>query len=68
VLEMREVEAAAQKLGLQVARLEVRRAEDIAPALVKVNCQYCHKWDGSEVEGRRGDSGGRCRCPSGWPS
>jgi hypothetical protein len=35
---------------------------------VKVNCQYCHKWDGSEVDGRRGDSGGRCRCPSGWPS
>jgi putative tryptophan/tyrosine transport system substrate-binding protein len=32
VLEMREVEAAAQKFDLQVVRLEVRRAEDIAPA------------------------------------
>jgi putative tryptophan/tyrosine transport system substrate-binding protein len=36
VLEMREVEAAAQKLGLQVARLEVRRAEDVAPAFESV--------------------------------
>jgi putative ABC transport system substrate-binding protein len=32
VLEMREVEAAAQKFGLQVVTSEVRRAEDIAPA------------------------------------
>src|SRR5262249_35235096 len=32
VLEMREVEAAAQTFGLQVTRLEIRRAEDIAPA------------------------------------
>jgi putative tryptophan/tyrosine transport system substrate-binding protein len=32
VLEMREVEAAAQKLGLQVAILELRRAEDVVPA------------------------------------
>jgi putative tryptophan/tyrosine transport system substrate-binding protein len=33
VLEMHEVEAAAQTLGLDVARLEIRRAEDIAPAI-----------------------------------
>jgi putative tryptophan/tyrosine transport system substrate-binding protein len=33
VLEMREVEGAAQKLGLQVTPLEVRRVEDIAPTL-----------------------------------
>src|SRR6516225_1525446 len=33
VLEMREVAAAAQKLGLEVARLEVRQGEDIVPAL-----------------------------------
>jgi hypothetical protein len=33
VLEMREVAAAAQKLGLEAARLEVRQGEDIAPAL-----------------------------------
>jgi putative tryptophan/tyrosine transport system substrate-binding protein len=33
VLEMREVEAAARTLGLNVARLEIRRAEDIAPAI-----------------------------------
>ena len=32
VLEMREVQAAASTLGLQVATLEIRRAEDIAPA------------------------------------
>jgi putative ABC transport system substrate-binding protein len=32
VLEVREVEAAAKKLDLQVTTLEVRRAEDIAPA------------------------------------
>ncbi len=33
VLEMREVQAAAHTLGLGVAPIEVRRAEDIAPAL-----------------------------------
>ncbi len=32
VLEMREVQAAARTLGLEVATLEIRRAEDIAPA------------------------------------
>jgi putative ABC transport system substrate-binding protein len=32
VLEMREAEAAAHKVGLEVASFEVRRAEDIAPA------------------------------------
>jgi putative tryptophan/tyrosine transport system substrate-binding protein len=32
VLEMREVEAAARTLGLEVVTLEIRRAEDIAPA------------------------------------
>jgi putative ABC transport system substrate-binding protein len=32
VREMREVEAAAQKLGHQVAILELRRAEDVVPA------------------------------------
>jgi putative tryptophan/tyrosine transport system substrate-binding protein len=33
MLEMREVEAAAHTLGLDVATLEIRRAEDIAPAI-----------------------------------
>jgi putative ABC transport system substrate-binding protein len=33
VLEMREVQAAAQTLGLEVATLEIRRAEEIAPAI-----------------------------------
>ncbi len=33
VLEMREVQAAAGTLGLEVATLEIRRAEDIAPAI-----------------------------------
>ena len=32
VLEMGEVQAAARTLGLDVATLEIRRAEDIAPA------------------------------------
>jgi putative ABC transport system substrate-binding protein len=32
VLEMREAEAAARTLGLDVTKLEIRRAEDIAPA------------------------------------
>jgi putative ABC transport system substrate-binding protein len=33
VLEMGEVQAAGRKLGLEVVPLEIRRAEDIAPAL-----------------------------------
>jgi ABC-type uncharacterized transport system substrate-binding protein len=33
VLEMREVEAAAHAFGLRVDTLEIRRAEDIAPAI-----------------------------------
>jgi ABC-type uncharacterized transport system substrate-binding protein len=33
VLEMREVQAAAHTLGLEVATLEIRRAEDISPAM-----------------------------------
>jgi putative ABC transport system substrate-binding protein len=32
VIEMSEVQAAARTLGLDVATLEIRRAEDIAPA------------------------------------
>jgi putative ABC transport system substrate-binding protein len=32
VLEMGEVQAAARSLGIEVAKLEIRRAEDIAPA------------------------------------
>jgi ABC-type uncharacterized transport system substrate-binding protein len=32
VLEMREVQAAARTIGLEVATLEIRRGEDIAPA------------------------------------
>jgi putative tryptophan/tyrosine transport system substrate-binding protein len=32
VLEMREVDAAARMLGLEVAKLEIHRAEDLAPA------------------------------------
>jgi putative ABC transport system substrate-binding protein len=32
VLEVREVEAAARTLGIEVVTLEIRRAEDIAPA------------------------------------
>jgi len=41
--EIREVDKAAQKLGLQVARLEVRRAEDILPAFESL------KMDGADA-------------------
>jgi putative ABC transport system substrate-binding protein len=37
VLEMREAVDATQKLGLQVVRLEIRREEDVAPALESLN-------------------------------
>jgi ABC-type uncharacterized transport system substrate-binding protein len=33
VLEMGEVERAARSLGLEAVRLEIKRAEDIAPAI-----------------------------------
>ena len=39
VLEMDETQAAARTLGLEVALLEIRRAEDIAPAFEAVNVQ-----------------------------
>ena len=37
VLELAEVQAAARALGLEVATLEIRRAEDIAPAFEALN-------------------------------
>jgi putative tryptophan/tyrosine transport system substrate-binding protein len=37
VLEMDEVKAAAHTLGLEVATLEIRRAEDVAPAFETLN-------------------------------
>jgi hypothetical protein len=37
LLEMNEVETAAQKFNLKVIRLEARRAEDFAPALASLN-------------------------------
>jgi putative tryptophan/tyrosine transport system substrate-binding protein len=37
VLEMAEVQAAARALGLEVVTLEIRRAEDIAPAFEALN-------------------------------
>jgi putative ABC transport system substrate-binding protein len=39
VLEMREVQATARTLGIEVAPLEIRRAEDIAPALETLKAQ-----------------------------
>jgi putative tryptophan/tyrosine transport system substrate-binding protein len=39
VLEMGEVQAAASKLGIEVAQLEIRRAEDIAPAFAAIKAQ-----------------------------
>jgi len=38
-LEMSEVQAAARVLGLEVVPLEIRRAEDIAPAFEALNAQ-----------------------------
>ena len=37
MLELAEVQAAARALGLEVATLEIRRAEDIAPAFEALN-------------------------------
>ena len=39
MLETGEVQAAARTLGLEVAPLEIRRAEDIAPAFEALNAQ-----------------------------
>ena len=39
VLEMGEVQAAARRLGIEVATLEIRRAEDIAPAFAALKGQ-----------------------------
>jgi putative ABC transport system substrate-binding protein len=39
VLEMGEVQAAARTLGLEVAPLEIRRAEDIAPAFAALKAR-----------------------------
>src|SRR5262249_55997041 len=39
VLEMREVQAAAGKLGIEVVPLEIRRAEDIAPVFASIKAQ-----------------------------
>ena len=39
VLEMRDVQAAARTLGIEVAPLEIRRAEDIAPAFEALKVQ-----------------------------
>jgi putative ABC transport system substrate-binding protein len=39
VLEMQEVQAAARTLSLEVVPLEIRRAEDIAPAFAALNGQ-----------------------------
>src|SRR5258708_22322386 len=36
MLEITEVRAAAQKLGLEIVTLEIRRAEDIAPSFEKL--------------------------------
>ena len=39
VLEMSDVKAAARTLGIEVAPLEIRRAEDIAPAFAELKAQ-----------------------------
>jgi putative ABC transport system substrate-binding protein len=40
VLEMSEVQSTAKMLGLEVAILEIRRAEDIAPAFVALKDRF----------------------------
>jgi ABC-type uncharacterized transport system substrate-binding protein len=37
VLEMKDVQTAAHTIGLEVVTLEIRQAEDIAPALESLN-------------------------------
>jgi putative tryptophan/tyrosine transport system substrate-binding protein len=39
LMEMREAEAAARLLGLEVTQLEIRRAEDIAPAFESIKAR-----------------------------
>jgi putative tryptophan/tyrosine transport system substrate-binding protein len=39
VIELADVEAATRKLGLEAIRLEIRRAEDVAPAFQSLNGQ-----------------------------
>jgi putative ABC transport system substrate-binding protein len=39
VLELGEVEAAARRLGLEIAPLEIRRVEDIAPLFESLNAR-----------------------------
>jgi putative ABC transport system substrate-binding protein len=39
MIEMAEVQTAAQALGLEIVTLEIRRAEDIAPAFVALESQ-----------------------------
>jgi putative tryptophan/tyrosine transport system substrate-binding protein len=40
VLEMKEVQSTAKMLGVEVATLEIRRAEDIAPAFVTLKDRF----------------------------
>ena len=49
VLEMREVEAGAHNLGIEVSKLEIRRAADIVPAFEALKRQA----DALYVGGRR---------------
>ena len=42
VLEMGEVEAAARNLGIEVAKLEIQRTEDIAPAFEALQHFHLH--------------------------
>jgi putative tryptophan/tyrosine transport system substrate-binding protein len=51
VLEMGEVQAAARTLGVEVAPLEIRRTEDIAPAFEALEVQGKVQADGLYVAG-----------------
>jgi hypothetical protein len=49
VLQMREFDAAARSLGLEVVHLEIRRTEDIAPAFESERAGRRGRGDGVEA-------------------
>src|SRR5262249_17766860 len=70
VLELAEVQAAARALGLEVATLEIRRAEDIAPAFEALNgrtlyrdrCAHIHPPDSHQYLGSRRGTADDAQC------
>src|SRR6266550_2787326 len=77
VLETREVQAAARTLGLEESAIEIRRAEDIAPAiealkdradaLYVVNDPLINTKRLGAGRGTADDARRKNQCRSGWP-